>query len=408
MQCLNNRMKALRNIWFLILAAVYACAMSSCVEKPFNDGLRLRREVGAVSGGSVFLAVQSLGSWTLEVSYQGTRTGWLTVTPPAGTGNRNSVVVSYAENQDDDPRKAVITAHFRNGTQSVTFTQLGRSSMDDGGPGTILPPQGEFPQLESDVVPGWMELPAVKPGYGCAWIYHDMTFKGSPFRNYSIYYDASNMMAHWVAYPLNSALHGSGSRTDQWELKDPKIPYAYQPYTEKGWNVSGYDRGHMLPSADRVTDDAANGQTFYPTNMSVQIGSGFNQSIWADLEGRVRVWSDGCDTLYVVTGAVPSAGKFITDRAGNRVNVPEAYYKAVLEYKSTAPEARRYTGIAVYLEHKKYDKPSGTDPWKSTISANSMSISDLEDKVGINFFINLPEDYQKYAEETLNRSYWGL
>lgn len=395
-------------IFHLLLVSLVTSVSLSCAEKLPEGVVSLRREVGAVGGGSTFLAISSQESWTISLDYEGGQEGWMTVSPMSGAGNRNSIVVSYGPNEADNSRKVRIDVHFPGYVRSVSFTQLGLSSMKDGGPGTILPPQDEFPQLESDVVTDWMELPAVKPGYGCAWVSHRMTFKGEQFRNYSIYYDASNMMAHWVAYPLNSALHGSGSRSDAWEMKDPKIPYTYQPYTEKGWNVSGYDRGHMLPSADRVLNDEANKMTFYPTNMSVQIGENFNQSIWADLENRVRTWSDVCDTLYVVTGAVPSENNFIKDRQGNTVNVPQAYYKVLLEYKKNSSESTRYTGIAFYLEHKKFTKPSGTDPWKSVIAASAMSVADLEAKLGMNFFINLPEQSRRHAEESINLSYWGL
>ena len=384
-----------------------ASSLISCNPTASDDSISLRKSSGAVGGGSVFLAVTSTQSWTLEVEYLDHQKGWMTITPKSGTGNRNSVVVSFPANVEENDRSAKIIARFPSHTSSVIFTQRGTASIGNGGEGTLLPPQDDFPQLESDVVPGWMELPAVTEGYGCAYVYHKMSFKGASFRNYSIYYDASNLMAHWVAYPLNKELHGSGSRSDRWDIKDPKIPQSYQPYTEKGWNVSGYDRGHMLPSADRVLNDAANEQTFYPTNMSVQKGTGFNQSIWADLEGRVRAWSDGCDTLYVVTGAVPSENDFITDRGGNKVNVPEAYYKALLEYKRSASGVVTYNAVAFYLEHKSYSRPSGTDPWKSVISANAMSVSQLEEKLGINFFINLPVEYQN-IEKTYVPSYWGL
>lgn len=49
-----------------------------------------------------------------------------------------------------------------------------------------------------------------------------------------------------------------------------------------------------------------NNQTFYYTNMTPQLQNGLNGAIWAQLEGAVRGWSSGIDTLYVVTGAMPT------------------------------------------------------------------------------------------------------
>ena len=90
----------------------------------------------------------------------------------------------------------------------------------------------------------------------------------------------------------------------------------------------------MLPSADRLINDEANWQTFYPTNITMQRSS-LNQGVWELLEDQVRkVWAMTCDTLYVVTGAMPSE-EWMTDRAKNKVNVPSAYYKAILRHKAS-------------------------------------------------------------------------
>ena len=61
-----------------------------------------------------------------------------------------------------------------------------------GGMGTELPQWEAYPGLKSDVLPGWMELPAVSEIEGCAWVYHDMVIPDVyTGRNYSIFYDAS-------------------------------------------------------------------------------------------------------------------------------------------------------------------------------------------------------------------------
>ena len=58
-------------------------------------------------------------------------------------------------------------------------------------------------------------------------------------RNYSYYWDVENLVAHWVAYPLNKDLIGSGGRTDAWSL-DPKLSRNMQPVLNKGYR-GGYD-----------------------------------------------------------------------------------------------------------------------------------------------------------------------
>lgn len=59
-----------------------------------------------------------------------------------------------------------------------------------------------------------------------------------------------------------------------------------------------------------------------------------NQAIWADLESAVRGWSSATDTLYVVTGAMPTTQtdqtiKYVQDNDGKNMAVPKYYFKAL-------------------------------------------------------------------------------
>lgn len=219
-----------------------------------------------------------------------------------------------------------------------------------------------------------------------------MTVDGKQMRNYSIYYDAENLCPRWVAYPLNKSLHGSG-RNDQWGIYDPKIPQRYQVDLSRSWG-SGYDRGHMIPVADRGTS-AAKRMTYYPTNITAQV-SRMNQGIWADLENKVRSWADNSgDTLYVLIGCVP--GTRTVNKNGMEVNVPEAYYKALLRYDHSS-SIGPYLGIAFYIEN---EDVSGS------YADYAMTIDALEEKIGMDLFPNIPDNYVTAAEASIN-SWWGL
>lgn len=129
---------------------------------------------------------------------------------------------------------------------------------------------------------GWMELPAMPQTDGLRQFTHRMTVSGRSMRNFSYCWDYDALVSHWVAYPLNAALIGSGSRSNEWGL-DPLLSEAEQPVLysayKGGW---GYARGHQIPSADRLSR-AANVQTFYGTNMTPQ-DYDFNGGLWASLE----------------------------------------------------------------------------------------------------------------------------
>ena len=371
-----------------LLLTLSLSLLFSCTDDRGEGSVSLTKTEVRLSAGSMFVSVSAEGPWTLSVQYEGEQRDWITLSRTSGTGSTNSVILSYTQNRADDPRSALITGQFGRSSESVRLVQTGKLAQVEGGEGTELPVWPDYPGLKSDVVRGWMELPAVAAEEGCAWVYHDMTVSGKAVRNYSLYYDAGNMLARWVAYPMNSTLVGSGTRTDDWEQTDPKIPSEYQPYTRQGWGKSGYDRGHQIPSADRLRSDS-NRATFYPTNMTVQ-DAGLNQGLWANLENKVRVWMNAFDTLYVCTGCLPS-DRFHTDRGGNRVNIPQAYFKALLGY-SISPES--YSGIAFYFVN---DDPEQQNPTRDM----AISISDLEHLLGINLFVNLPDEYAA-AEKTIS------
>ncbi|MFR8804760.1 MAG: DNA/RNA non-specific endonuclease, partial [Anaerovoracaceae bacterium] len=138
---------------------------------------------------------------------------------------------------------------------------------------------------------------------------------------------------------------------------------------------------------------------FYGTNMTPQINKGFNADIWANLEGKVRGWARDSDTLYVVTGCVidykdGETVKYAVDNYGKKVTVPTAYYKVVLRYmKSSTFGYSGYSACAVWLDHKVYST-------KTIDSSYSMSVDDLEKRLNIDFFVNLPA---KVGEETTAR-----
>ena len=380
-------------IRYAAFAAVTALLLGCSGEAGVEDLFSLRRSSVGYAAGDMFLSIQSSGEWTISFEYVEGDGEWLSVSRSSGTGSTNSVILQYGANLQEDSRSAYVIVNFGDKSLRARLLQRGRSSMYNGGEGYQIPSWEEYPGLVSDVTRGWTELPQMKDIEGTAWVYHNLKLNdGKEFRNYSILYDAARLFPRWVAYPLTKTLAGSGSRTNKWEQTDPKIPAEYQPYTQAGWGQSGFDRGHMLPSADRLINDAANWQTFYPTNMTMQ-RSDLNQGVWALLESQVRAWAMTCDTPYVVTGAMPSE-EWRTDRAKNKVNVPSAYYKALLRYK--ASDSHQYSGIAFWYDNVDYPME------RQILQSDVLTIAQLEERTGFNFFFNLTEEEAEYAEKTLS------
>ena len=236
----------------------------------------------------------------------------------------------------------------------------------------------------------WMELPATKADDGQDLLIH---YFPSGKRSYAAYYDYGHYLSTWVAYPLCSGNIGSGDRTDKFML-DPILPRDKQQYLPKGYRKGNggdndrYDRGHQIASADRL-DYRVNMETFFGTNMTPQDHT-LNTDFWAELEKRVRGWAkkSDTDTLYVVTGcSVAGSTKYVLDADNKHITVPVGYYKALLRLEKD----KNYTAVGFWVDNK-----SNSDP--SVQKTMSMSIDDLEKKVGVDFFVNLPADTQKSVE----------
>lgn len=210
--------------------------------------------------------------------------------------------------------------------------------------------------------------------------YKNSTLNGIKIRNYSMLYDTNLKMAYWVAYPLCSWYLGETGRTDAWDY-DPELTESLQPNLGKG--INGYDRGHQIPSGDRTRSRSINEQTFYYTNMTPQIGSKMNQTIWADLEKAVRGWSSATDTLYVITGAMPTTTtdktiKYVQDNSGKNMAVPKYYFKVL---------ARKVSGQYQTVGYK-LDNTSYSD---RNYNIGLVSVKELEEMTGFTFFPDVPE-----------------
>lgn len=393
----------------MICAGVVMLALSSCGSGGKEDVLPPTVEVKTTmieaEGRSQYIYVKASSSWkiTLTSVDGGAPVDWIIAAPSSGSGNTD-VTLNVAANESEQERSAVLTVENSAGKASKTISQKGKKP-------EIKPDPDPTPEPKPNET-GWLELPSVPAGTD--FFAHSMTIGSVKTRNYSFIWDYDNLVAPWVAYPLCKWNMASNvKRTNAWAL-DPLLPESKQPVLYRGFskgNNGWYARGHQIPSADRLTSYESNAMTFYGTNMTPQIQEGFNGDIWATLEGMVRSWANKSDTLYVVTGCVidykdGETVKYALDNNGKKVTVPTAYYKVVLRYmKNSTVGYSGYSACAVWLDHKVYST-------KTIDSSYSMSVDDLEEKLGIDFFVNLPakvgEDVAARieAEEPKSVTWW--
>lgn len=117
---------------------------------------------------------------------------------------------------------------------------------------------------------------------------------------------------------------------------DTRIPKRFRAGL-KAYSGSGFDRGHLVASANQDLQDIQNSETFLLSNMSPQRPQ-FNRGIWKKLEEEIRELDERPSTAetYVLTCPVFYFGEKVEmigkeqEAFGISVPVPHAFVKSVL------------------------------------------------------------------------------
>ena len=367
---------------FCLLTASYCSVPGADVEL----SLTVESETVPAMSGQIFVSIKSNSAWTAELADAngGSAVDWARLNSATGEGNRN-LLLSYDANTDEAmSRKVMVTVKSGDIARQAYVEQAAAGKHPEPDPDPDPEPEPDKgPDLSKT---GWMELPALNdPDLG--YYSHSFEMNGKTYRNYSFGWSQKNGVSLWVAYPLCKMYTAKNvQRKDEWatdpllgnDSTNPGSYYGRLNPTDKGEDP--YARGHQLPSADRLCIREANRQTFYGTNITPQLFD-HNGGIWSDLEGRVRVIAEKSDTTYVVTGCLVEGGRTVYDTDGQPMTVPTAYFKALLRY-SKSSTLGQWNAAAFYLEHRAYSENIGKQ--------HSMSIDELEEITGIDFFANLP------------------
>lgn len=241
-------------------------------------------------------------------------------------------------------------------------------------------------------------------------------YKGEETTTFSIEYDTQKRHSKWVAFTFDNTTAQVKWNRNNWEHTSwGGDPFQPDPLLPEGVRIGDeehkrdlYDRGHLCASADRLYSKDANEHTFYYSNISPQLNK-FNTGIWLDLENKVQNWGGNPnmrDTLYVVKGGTIRDGEFYDSRGQhgiivtdiNKMNgivVPAHYFMALVCRKNNS-----FYGIAFFFDHA--GRHTGN------LSEYAITIDELEEKTGIDFFCNFPDKVEEAIESKCNPSLWGL
>lgn len=217
--------------------------------------------------------------------------------------------------------------------------------------------------------------------------------------NYSLEWDGEKKSNRWTCYQIYNS--NSTWNTGRW-YGNPQYPadplisssmtFGYDPY----WGT-GYDHGHLCPSADRRSTEEAQRQTFYLSNMQPQL-SAFNGSvkgggIWLTMENKIRnsFKMESIDTMYICRGGTIDQTSQVKAFLRNGFIVPGYFFSAaLLKYYSKIQKKWEYKAIGFWFKHENNQAAS--------LKPYVVNIKQLEELTNIDFFCNLPDDIERKVE----------
>lgn len=228
---------------------------------------------------------------------------------------------------------------------------------------------------------------------------------------YSLEWDNAKIANRWTCYQLHQGNTMSATGRHDDFKSDPEVAVSSMPADYKS---SGFSRGHLCPSADRLCSVEQNKQTFFLTNMQPQYQN-HNGGLWGRLEELVRDYATNdnktnshCDTLYIVKAAtitdkVNIGGQQVAgiyaEKCNDRLIIPKYFYMALLHYNKATDT---YHALGFWTEHKDENQQV------KNLSLYAISIDELEQRTGIDFFCNLPDAIENDVEAELDLNFWHL
>lgn len=202
-------------------------------------------------------------------------------------------------------------------------------------------------------------------------------------------YNPRRLVANWVAWSLSADDLGSIRRRDTFRA-DPGLPESFRRVGKNDYRNSGYDRGHLCPSADRTASVEANDSTFLMTNMHPQVPE-LNQVRWKQVEEKERSLAAGSERLQIIAGGIFPANP---TTIGPGIAVPDASFKiiVVLEADQTAADVTATTKVCSFIMPNRPEVKNAR--WYDYL----VSVDEIEKQTGYDFLRDVPDDIENVIE----------
>lgn len=206
-------------------------------------------------------------------------------------------------------------------------------------------------------------------------------------RSHVLSYNNSRGTLNWVAWRTRRTDLGESRERPDFEA-DRSLPPNFKRARYYDYSGSGYQRGHMLPSADRFGDAELNAETFLMTNIVPQEGD-LNEFPWERLESHARKLVYRGGETYTIAGVYGDKGKL-----KDKVTVPTNCWKVIVVFT----RGQNVNAINTTTQIIAVDMPNmdGIDdePWQKYVT----TIDAIEQRTGLDLFDLLPDDVENAIE----------
>src|SRR5262249_16049465 len=156
--------------------------------------------------------------------------------------------------------------------------------------------------------------------------------------------------------------------------------------TPEDYSNSGFDRGHMCPSADRTDNRADNDLVFYMSNIIPQ-APGSNQGVWEDFESYCRTLAQSGNEQLIISGPTRFHGSRI--QPSESVAIPQYTWKITVVVPLGAGTAlERITAQTRTIALKIPNSNTVSTVWQDYVT----TAKQIEVDTGFNFFTALPDE----------------
>jgi len=219
-------------------------------------------------------------------------------------------------------------------------------------------------------------------------------------------YDRDKGIPNWTSWQLNSTWsNGPAARKDNY-IPDSDLPSSYYHVDDNDYSGSGFSRGHMCPSADRLDTQADNDALFVYTNMVPQ-NQNNNAGAWEGLETYERTLANAGNVLYIISGGYGAGGTKTDNSAtvstisGGKVTVPAKLWKVIIVIPNgSGDDISRVTTstrtIAMIIPND--STPNSTSTWGNY----RVSVDAVEALTGYDFFSNVAPSIQAVIESKVD------